>query len=49
MYLKKKDGRKVSSREFNRASRQGVQQGLLEGIEALLEIKFGERGLEIGP
>jgi len=28
---------------------QGVQQGLLEGIEALLEIKFGERGLKLFP
>ena len=28
---------------------QGVQQGLLEGIEALLEIKFGERGLKLVP
>ena len=28
---------------------QGIQQGLLEGIEALLEIKFGERGLNLVP
>ena len=28
---------------------QGIQQGLLEGIEALLEIKFGERGLKLVP
>ena len=28
---------------------QGVQQGLLEGIEALIEIKFGERGLKLFP
>jgi hypothetical protein len=28
---------------------QGVQQGLLEGIEALLEIKFGKRGLKLVP
>jgi hypothetical protein len=28
---------------------QGVQQGLREGIEALLEIKFGDRGLKLVP
>ena len=28
---------------------QGIQQGLLEGIEALIEIKFGERGLKLVP
>jgi predicted transposase YdaD len=28
---------------------EGIQQGLLEGIEALLEIKFGERGLKLVP
>jgi hypothetical protein len=28
---------------------EGIKQGLLEGIEALLEIKFGERGLKLFP
>jgi len=28
---------------------QGIQQGLLEGIAALLEIEFGERGLNLLP
>jgi hypothetical protein len=28
---------------------QGIQQGLLEGISALLEIKFGKKGLQLLP
>lgn len=28
---------------------EGIQQGLLEGIEALLEVKFGEQGLKLLP
>jgi len=28
---------------------EGIQQGFLEGIEALLEVKFGEQGLKLLP
>ena len=29
--------------------RRGIKQGILKGIEALLEVKFGTEGLEILP
>ena len=46
----KEEGRQEGIQQgIQQGVQQGIQQGLLEGIEALIEIKFGERGLKLVP
>ena len=37
----------IKNKGFDEGIQQGIQQGLLEGITALIEIKFGDRGMKI--
>jgi len=40
---------KIKDEGVQQGIQQGIQQGLIEGIAALLEIKFGDRGLNMLP
>ena len=37
----------IKNKGFDEGIQQGIQQGLLEGITALIEVKFGDRGMKI--